>query len=430
LKAAGITGTETSLNTAITDSGIDSLGLQLLQEGNPADVNARRAGLKQSLITLLLDVAGVRILNFTVQDINMQSVDRLEAGLEVRVGYDYAAHFSCTPANLGGTSAPVWEHLRSYLFDAKVAYDDTVNETTAIDATFSYDYYINNTIGHWEDWEASLALEFSPASATNGALLNTTESEKLEVLKPTEKGLSVETWVKPSVDLNSPGTILYYKKGVQHYALGLQKIDTVSYKCVATLGDKKYTSKNTFAFKNPAGNEQWKHLAFTHKKYWGYQLGNGNTINCGNDSSLHFGNEFTVEALVKINTAGTLLEKAGEYCLKVDSNNKVVFNWRGTNCLEEWIKMKVTPTSNQQSDTENYKQTDGAWYQKSRPGSLGSLNQFYKVTVIRSGKKPRTAPTTAEYPITGNDNSGDKWYENKSSDEMIKGMAEKQDQME
>ena len=433
LSLAAMTATQETLSAAMTDAGIDGLSLQLLQEGNAADKNVRRAGLKQSLIALILDVASVRLLTFTVQDANLQSVDRLEAGLEVSVGYDYATHFTCTPANLGGTSAPAWEHFRSYLFNAGVAYDDTIDETTEIDNTFIYNYYINNTIGQWEDWEASLALELTPASATSGALLNTADSEKLEALQPTEKGLSVESWIKPSVDLNNPGTILYYERNNQRYSLGIQKIDAVNYKCVATLGGRKYTSKNTFAFKNSGEKEQWKHLAFTHRKYWGYQLGSGNTINCGNDSSLQLDDEFTLEALVKVNTAGVLLEKEGEYCLKVNANNEVVFNWISTNYLANWLEMAGVPTAAQQSSTEDYKLINGLWYYRDKSTTLISLNQFYKITVIRSRKKPRTEPTKAEYPITGNDpgnDSGDKWYEDKTSDEMIKGMAEKQDQME
>ena len=52
--------------------------------------------------------------------------------------------------------------------------------------------------------------------------------------------------------------------------------------------------------------------------------------------------------------------------------------------------------------------------------------------MIRSRNKPQSAPSTTEYPITGNDQgsgSDDKWYKDKSTDEIIEGIAEKQDQM-
>ncbi|MGK7956168.1 MAG: LamG-like jellyroll fold domain-containing protein [Crocosphaera sp.] len=406
LKSASMTGIEVS---AISDEEIKDLSLQLLQEGNEADKKARRARLKQSLIALILDVAKVRIITFTVQDTNAQSVDRLEAGLEVSVGYDYTSLFTCTPANLDGTSAPKWEHSRSYLFNAEVKYDATINTTTEISPTFNYEYNINNTIGQWEDWEASLALEFTP-TANNGALLNTADSNKLEVLRPTEKGLSVEAWIKPSKGLKNPGSILYYKKGSQNYSLGIEKdsVDHSKYKCVATLGDQKYTSKKAFAFQSE-GKEEWRHLAFTHKKYWGYQLDKGNTINCSNDSSLQLIDEFTLEVLVKIDSAGTLLEKKGEYSLKINGNKEVVFNWVSTNYLLDLSYHTIR---------------------------LDSFNQFYKITLIRSKNKPQTEPTKAEYPITGGnqevgtDSGEKKWYEDKSQEEMIKGMAEKQDQMD
>ncbi len=252
-------------------------------------------------------------ITFTVR--NDQSVDRLEAALEVMVEYGYTSTspklFVCHPDKLGGTSAPKWEHSRSYLFNTEVKYDADTDTKTEISDTFDYEYDINNTIGQWEDWEASLALEFNPASATNGALLNTGDSGKLEALQPTEKGLSVEAWVKPSNILNNPGSILYYKQGSQNYSLGIEKDGADTYKCVATLGDQKYTSKNAFAFQSE-GKEEWRHLAFTHKKYWGYQLNHENLINCGNDSSLQLIDEFTLEVLVKIDAAGTLLEKKGD----------------------------------------------------------------------------------------------------------------------
>jgi hypothetical protein len=405
LRSKALTGAPVTLNTLMADDGIEALSLELLKEGNIGDKKARAAGLKQSLIALLLDIAQVRILTFSVTDNNLQKVDRLEAGLPVNAVYNYSTHFKCVPSNLDGTSTSKWEHARSYLFNAAVTYDPITDSNTEITAAFNYQYNINNTIGQWEDWEASLALELKPASATSGAALYTVDNSKLNALLPTEKGLSVEAWIKPSADFNNPGSILYYAKGNQYYSLGIVKDSADKYKCVATLGDKKYTSKNSFSFKNAVGNEQWRHLAFTHRKYWGYQLVTGQSINCGNDSSLQLKEEFTLEVLAKINGAGTVLEKSGEYHLLVNNNNEVEFQWGGKNLLQQITK----------------------------PEKLGALNQFYKITLIRSRNKPQTEPSIAEYPITGQKNgngSGDKWYAGKSSDEMIKGMAEKQDQME
>lgn len=429
LRPASITGDRESLSTAITDADLNNLSLQLLQEGNEADKKARRARLKQSLIALLLDVAQVRIVTFTVQDINIQGVERLEAGLAVSVEYDYTALFTCSPANLDGTSASEWEHFRSYLFNVEVQYAAAINTTTEISASFNYQYEINNTIGQWEDWEASLALEFNPALATNGALLVTDDGVKLEALRPTEKGLSVEAWVKPSREFNNPGSILFLKAGGNHYSLGIEKdsSDGSKYKCVAILGDKRYTSQDNFSF------EQWRHLAFTHKKYWGYQLNNGNTINCGNDSSLHLIDELTLEVLVKIDAAGTLLKKEGEYSLSINGDNEVVFDWAGTKSLEEWVETS-TPNASQRSDTKNYRRIEGEWHRRNKPDKLESINQFYKITLIRSRNKPQTEPTPADYPITGGSqgtDSGDKkWYEDKDQEEIIRGMAEKQDQID
>jgi hypothetical protein len=403
LSSAAMTGDANALSTVLADSDIKNLSLQLLQGGNAADIKARLTRLKQSLITLILDVANVRIASFEVEDINTQSVERLEAGLAVGVVYDYDTHFSCTPANLDGTSASEWEHARSYLFNAGIKDDDNTNPAMEIGADFDHQYFINNTIGQWEDWEASLALEFNPKSAKNGAVL-TADSSKLEALQPSEKGLSVEVWVKPAEDnkLNNPGTILHYKKGNRHYSLGIEKDGTDKYKCIACLGDKKYTSK-AISF----GKDQWRHLAFTHKKYWGYQLGSKNTINCGNDSSLQLADEFTLEVLVKIDKEGTILEKKGEYKLSINKKKEIVFDWAGENYLAVG---------------------------DSKPEPLDEFKQFYKITLIRSRKQPQTGPSKAQYPITGGDKGGcnsseKKWYEDKKGDALTMGLAEKQDQM-
>ena len=436
LQSSALAGTFSSLSTALKDPDIDKLSLELLKEGNDADKKARRARLKQSLIALILDVARVRIVTFEVQDTNAQNVDRLEAGLAVSVLYDYGSHFVCSPANLGGTVTSIWEHARSFLFNAEVQYDENPDPAREVSADFNYQYSINNAIGQWEDWEASLALELAPTSATNGAALHTSDEIKLEALRPSDKGLSVEAWVKPSQSLGHPASIIFFKKGNESYSLGVEPVDASSYKCVATLGGKKYTSKNTFKFQN-AGKDHWRHLAFAHRKYWGYQLNNGNTIDCGNDSSLQLTGEFTLEVLVKIDSAGILLEKQGEYGLSVNTDRSIAFDWGGVNVLSDWIKMTAIPTANQQNDRDNYKQINGSWYKKTTPNKLDSFNQFYKITLIRSRNKPQAEPTKTEYPITGSDqggaaggSSGEKWYKDKGSDDLMKGLAEKQDQME
>lgn len=437
LGANALTGNPTTLSTAINDKGIEALALNLLKDGNMGDKKARMAALKQSLFALLSDVSSVRLVSFPVTDNNIQKVDRLEAGLPSSVVYDYASHLKCTPSNLDGVSASKWEYAKSFLFNAGVNYQGSVDTNTEIDSSFNYNYNINNTIGQWEDWEASLALEFKPASAANGAALTIENENKLNALLPTEKGLSVEAWVKPSTELNNPGSVLCCRKAGQCYSLGIVKVadNARKYKCVATLGDKKYTSKNSFSFKDSTGNEQWRHLAYTHHKYWGYQLNNSNFINCGNDSSLQLKSDFTLEVLAKITKPGTLLEKKGEYGLLINSDNEVEFTWAGTNVLFEWVKMKPGPTQEQQKDTKNFQIINSDWHQKNKPEKLAALNQFYKITLIRSKNKPQSEPTKVEYPITGNDQenatgSTAKWYEGKNSDELIKGMAERQDQME
>lgn len=437
LKAAALTGTPETLREVLKDQGIDGLALEFLKVGNDADKKARRARLKQSLVALIRDVAKVRIVTFEVQDTNTQSIDRLEAGLAVSVLYDYSKHFTCTPAHLGGASASKWEKARSYLFNAGVKYDENTGPTTEIGADFNYRYLINNAIGQWEDWEASLALELSPKSATNGAALSTVDDGQLEVLQPSEKGLSVEAWVKPFKNPGKLASIIYFKRGSESYSLGVEKVSGEdSYKCVATLGGKNYVSKNAFKFQNE-GKEPWRHLAFTHEKYWGYQLSNNDTIDCGNDSSLQLSDEFTLEALVKIDAAGMLLEKQREYGLSVNGNQEVIFDWGGENLLSDWIKMNKVPTASQKADRANYKQINGVWHKKTTPGKLSTLNQFYKITLIRSRNKPQAEPTKAEYPITGGNEdvpsggaSEGKWYKDKDTDELLKGMAEKQDQME
>ncbi len=442
LKAAALSGTPEALGEVLKDEEIEGLTLELVKEGNDADKKARRARLKQSLIALILDVAKVRTVTFEVQDTNTQHIDRLEAGLSVSLPYDYSKHFTSTPAHLGGASASKWEKARSYLFKAGIKYNETTSPTTEIDTSFHYLYSINNAIGQWEDWEASLALELTPKSTANGAALSTADDRQLEVLQPSEKGLSVEAWVKPSTSLDHPASVIYFERGSASYSLGLETVTGEdSYKCVATLGGKKYVSKNAFAFQQQ-GKAPWRHLAFTHEKYWGYQLDQPNDafIDCGNDSSLQLSDEFTLEALVKVDATGMLLEKQGEYGLSVNGNREIQFDWGGENVLADWIKMNTTPTASQQADSANYRLIHGAWYKRSRPAKLSALNQFYKITLIRSRNKPQAEPTKAEYPITGSDQgtpsgggaSEEKWYEgeDKDTDELLKGMAEKQDQME
>ena len=389
----------------LTDEGIKSLNLELLAEGAEADKNARRARLRQALIALIEDVANVRLATFEVQDTNPQAVDRLDAGLPVQFVYDYS-NFACHPEMLDGASASEWGHARSYLFDAALKYDDQTDASTEINSTFNDRYVINNTVGQWEDWEASLAVEFTPQEKTNGAVFHAA-SDKLEVLRPTRAGLSVEGWVKPSN--GKEGNVVYYRKGTDRYSLSVIS-NTDGYKCVTTLGDKKYTSKKTFAY-----DGQWRHLAFTHKKYWGYKLGMMDTISCGNDNSLQLIDDFSLEVLVKVDTAGRLLNKQGEYCLSIikisDTEYKVDFQMAGADCLSEEIIPSI-------------------WL---KPHNLASLGNFLKITLIRSKSKPQAEPLATDYPMTGAGNSatsGDKWYKNKSSEELIQGMAEKQDQLQ
>ncbi len=414
LRAAALTGSAATLDAALSDPEIDKLALEHLRVGTPSDKAARRAGLRQSLRALIQDIARVRILKCLVNDTSVTAVDALQAGMEVSVRYSYAANFSCFPARLGGTSAPKWEHARSYLFNARA------DEGPEIDG-LRWRYKVNNTIGQWENWEASLALQFSPPSATSGAVLTTSVASKLSQLRPSERGLSVEAWVKPSRSLGDrslgdPATVLFFKDPEAHYSLALERDARTAgaWRCVATLGRKRYQTRDVFPFLNSNQGEHWRHLAFTHRKNWGYALRSGQTIQCGNDSSLVPGGEMTLELLVRVDAAGTLIEKAAAagsggaagYRLSVNADRQLILTW-------------------------------GASLSLPLGGPLPRLGEFYKITVIRSRAKPQTTPLKSEYPITGGDGgsssgsgSGEKWYANKKGDELLTGMAEKQDQME
>lgn len=400
-----LTGTVDTLNALLDDKAIDDLSLELLAESNKADKKNRLTGLKMALVNLILDVAKVRIVTLGVVD-DTKTVERLGAGLPVTVLYDYAANFICAPDKLKGVSAPKWEYQRSYLFDAAVNNSDQVSEETKITRTYNYTFDVNNSIGEWMQWETGLAIEMKPASAA----IYTLDQNKLMALQPSEKGLSVEAWAKPAESMTGKGTLVYYKYENNHYELGIEKDSNDHpnrFKCVALLTGQKYVSKNSFDILNGKREQQWIHLAFSHKKYWGYQLGSTDKINCGDDNSLNLNGEFSIEIFVKIDAPGTLLEKKDEYALSVNASKEIVFNWNGKNCLSP------------------------------QPISLPNFGQFCKITLIRSTQKPQTEASKTEYPLTGHDpnapkgsTSSDKWYEGKSSDQMIKGMAEKQDRME
>ena len=125
-----------------------------------------------------------------------------------------------------------------------------------IDDRYDYTYEAKNAIGQWEDWEASLAVEFTPSSESSGALLTTDTPEKLNRLNPSKQGLSAEAWIKPTDIIGNTGdtsTVLYHKNcdpqnddpqnddpqnDDLHYSLGIQKENDVNYKCFATLGKK------------------------------------------------------------------------------------------------------------------------------------------------------------------------------------------------
>ncbi len=402
LSAKALSGTLSGLFVLMVDAEMENLSLTLLHEGTSGDKKARLARLRQSIATLLSDIAKVRILTLSVTDINTQKVDRLEAGLPVKGQFDFTTHFNCIPSNLSGTSASKWEHPRSYLFNTGFVSDLNNDSTTEVNPAFNYQYNINNTIGQFEDWEASLALELLPNSATDGPAFYTTEAAKLDALLPTEKGLSIEAWIKPAASLNSPGTIVSYANKDQDRFYSLEIIrDSSKYRCAAVLGNAKYISKNTFTFKDSFGKEQSRHIAFTHRKYWGYRLGTNEMINCGNDNSLQLDGEFALEVLVKITKPGKLVEKVGEYILSIE-DKKIVFSYAG-----QLVELKDAIEKNE---------------------------TFYKITFIRSRNKLQSEFAKEDYPITGaqsaSSDSKSKWYEGKDNNELMRGMAEKQDQIE
>ena len=443
LRAPALTQTAAALANRMTDSKLEALSLQLLGIGNAADKSARLARLRLELVTLIREMADVRLLTFCVRDTNAQSVDGLDAGLSIESLYDYATNYACTPGNLGGHSAPEWTHARSYLFKVKAGFEGDADATTEIDASFRYRYAIHNTIGQWEDWDASLAVEFTPQSASRGALLTTHAADKLQQLRPSEHGLSAEAWVKPAADLSHAGRVLYFKQGEHHYGLGVEQDSTnpSNYRAIVTLGDTKYTSADSFGLASD-GRAYWRHLAFTHKKHWGYRLGAGtDVVSCGIDDSLSMQGEHTIEVLARIDQLGTLVQRAGEYRLAVVDVNgakEVVFEWGNgdakVNALETWKDIQGSLTTAQRNDPANYRTVDGKSQRRSRPEALRGLGRFYKFTLIRSKDKPLTTPSATDYPLTGGSTSGTqgtgkKWYEDKSGDALIKGMAERQDQL-
>ena len=155
-------------------------------------------------------------------------------------------------------------------------------------------------------------------------------------------------------------------------------------------GGKKYTTATEYPFLNSDDKAVWKHIAFTHQKYWGYQLESEQSINCGNSDDLHLNDEFSLEVLVTIDQVGTLLKKEGEYRLEMDNNKRIIFcDGKGVNYLFE--------------EEEYYIDSNGEKVVTSperKPDPL-TLNEFVKITLIRSKNKPQTAPSIAEYPISG-----------------------------
>jgi hypothetical protein len=412
LKAAALSGTESSIRQLLVDAEIDGLSLYWLKTGNNADKTARRNGLKLALTQLIMDVARVRIVGLTVIDNNAQKVAYLGAGLPVSAAYQYQpGNFTCTPSVLDGKTAPAWEHPRSFLFNANVNADaqKDIKGDTPITADYNYTIDINNTIGQWEDWEASLAMEVNPAGDTDGTAAYSTDANCLKELQPSETGLSIEAWIKPVLPLLPSGTVVHYRYGDKNYSMGIERdsADVGRFKCVAMFSGRKWVSSESFPIAGIGGVRvpQWRHLAVSHKRYWGYRLRPNEVINCGNDNSLNINGEASLEALVKADAAGPILEKRGEYQLSIKSDGVLSFTIGGREVLG------------------------------GSPLKL-SLGKFYKVTVIRSLQKPKAQATKSEYPITGADTAAPggvtqaKWYDGKSNDQLIKGMAEKQDQME
>ena len=97
-----------------------------------------------------------------------------------------------------------------------------------------------------------------------------------------------------------------------------------------------------------------------------------------------------MEVLVTIDQVGTLLKKEGEYRLEMDNNKRIIFcDGKGVNYLFE--------------EEEYYIDSNGEKVVTSperKPDPL-TLNEFVKITLIRSKNKPQTAPSIAEYPISG-----------------------------
>ncbi len=386
LSAALLSANSDSLNAIITAESIENLLLVLGLNSQ----TARIEHLRKDLCNLLLEIAKIRIISLSVQDINPLPINRLTAGLAINCSYNYQSSFTCYPAKLAGVTAPEWHQSRSYLVDA--SYSPAINKALATQA-FNYSLYNQRSIGQWRNWQAGLAVEFRPTSTTQGALLSTAKSNHLQALQPTENGLTVEAWLKPSVAMEkaSSGTILTYKKSDQHYSLAIEEetidseetedtgeIKQISqYRCVATLGNRKYKTNALYSFSDSDDNPSWKHLAFTHKKMWGYRLDSQNKIVCGSDASLSLDSEFSIELMTKIAKPGMLLRKQGEYKLWVNSNKSICFNYRG---------------HDYQFSSEQFISDNASYIDKSAESNLENLtlnfNKFCKLTLIRSINPP------------------------------------------
>ena len=400
------------------------------------------AYLDQKLRTLIQTSINQRILTLSVTDTNTSPIDSLDQGLSVNTHYNYK-NFTCIPTNLEKSVSPQpWMQKRSYVVQAHAA----IEMPMAQFASITYD--IKNSVGQWEPGDPGMAISFHKSSNGTQAILSS--NEKLSALAPTKQGLSLEAWIKPNAHEVRPEdeakkdkdtapkanesltSIIYYKKGIQHYQLGIERTGN-QYTCFACLDNKKITTKIIKKLEF----DRWTHLAFTYKKYWGLKL-DQTSIDCGNDASLNLDGDFSIEILARIDTSGTLLKKTGEYALSINDDNQIEFSFGGritrANVLNKGNNFITNAAATVSHAISDFTGLDELNIFKASKTCIVKPGKFSKITIIRSTKKPKdiTASIAAQKLASSGNNENEKWYENKKDDTktLLQKMAAKQDAQE
>ena len=161
----------------------------------PCWVNANLEITDTSLVVTSAQALGVAVGDYLQIEDEVLLVDAIDSDTQLTV----------TRQQKGSTAAAHAQGTGMYIHS---------RGTLEIDDRYDYTYEAKNAIGQWEDWEASLAVEFTPSSESSGALLTTDTAEKLNRLNPSKQGLSAEAWIKPTDIIGNTGdtsTVLYHK---------------------------------------------------------------------------------------------------------------------------------------------------------------------------------------------------------------------------